>query len=148
MSEHIKVVEINGVKMEIDLRTAKVVENYKVGNAVKVLVKEYGDKYKSLPGSIIGFDNFKELPTIVVMYIDETYSDAGIKLAYINDASKDIELCLASEDDLHYDKTRILNLLDRTITEKERELDDAKMKRSHFEDMLGKHFLSFIPTGA
>lgn len=41
MSESKRIIEINGVKLDVDLSQCKVVENYKVGDAVKVLVKEY-----------------------------------------------------------------------------------------------------------
>ena len=57
--EQKRIIEVNGVKMEIDLRNAKVVENYKVGDYVKVLIKEY-NSYKSYIGNIIGFDNFEK----------------------------------------------------------------------------------------
>lgn len=57
------IVEINGIKLEVDLRTAKRVEEYKVGDMVKVLKKEYGDSYKSYAGMIVGFDAFVALPT-------------------------------------------------------------------------------------
>ena len=41
--EYMKTIEINGVKLEIDLRTAKRVDTFKIGDNVKVLKKEYGD---------------------------------------------------------------------------------------------------------
>ena len=37
-NENKRIIEVNGVKMEIDLRQAKVIDNYKVGDYVKVKV--------------------------------------------------------------------------------------------------------------
>ena len=38
--EEKRIVEIDGVKIEVDLRTAKRVDSYKVGDNVKILEKE------------------------------------------------------------------------------------------------------------
>ena len=75
--EQKRIIEVNGVKMEIDLRNAKVVENYKVGDYVKVLIKEY-NSYKSYIGNIIVFDNFEKTPTIVIAYLKNEYSSSTI----------------------------------------------------------------------
>ena len=148
MNENVRVVEIGGVKMEIDLRSAKVVESFRVGDSVKVLVKSYGESFKSHPGVIIGFDEFKNLPTIVVMYLEMgSYSGDGIKFAYINSTSE-VELCAAAPDDLHYDKSATLNAMDRAISTKERELEDAKLKKQYFITMIGKHFGVFVSVGS
>ncbi|MHC4294732.1 MAG: hypothetical protein ACYSTL_04025, partial [Planctomycetota bacterium] len=54
--DQIRVVEINGVKLEVDLRHAKVIDQFRVGDRVKVLKKKYEKVYESHPGAIIGFD--------------------------------------------------------------------------------------------
>ena len=39
-----RVIEINGIKVEVDLRTAKQINQYKVGDNVKLLIKSgYGN---------------------------------------------------------------------------------------------------------
>ena len=70
------IIEINGVKMEIDLRQATVVENFKVGDKVKVLIKTYNDSFQSHVGTIVGFDAFKERPTIILAYLANDYGSA------------------------------------------------------------------------
>jgi hypothetical protein len=45
-----RIVEVDGIKLEIDERTARTIESYKVGDPVKVLVKSYGDSYNIYPG--------------------------------------------------------------------------------------------------
>lgn len=64
-----RVIEINGVKLEVDMRYAKRVDELRVGSKVKVLNKEYSS-YKVYPGVIVGFEEFDNLPTIVVAYLE------------------------------------------------------------------------------
>ena len=46
MSEDNKrIVEIDGVKIEVDLRKAKRVDSFQVGDNVKILEKKYNDDY-------------------------------------------------------------------------------------------------------
>jgi hypothetical protein len=96
MSEdkNIRVIEINGIKMEIDLRTAKRIDNLKVGDRVKVLIKEY-TSYKVHPGTIIGFEPFEKLPTIIIAYMETTYSSASVKFLYYNAKTEDTEVVRA-----------------------------------------------------
>ena len=79
MDDNKRVVEIGGVKLEVDLRHARVIENFKIGDTVKVLLKKYGDSYESHLGVIVGFDNFKERPTIVIAHVEDWDTDAGTK---------------------------------------------------------------------
>ena len=105
--EQKRIIEVNGVKMEIDLRNAKVVENYKVGDYVKVLIKEY-NSYKSYIGNIIGFDNFEKTPTIVIAYLKNEYSSSTIDFVYYNSTSVDVELTTLNEWDIPLEKSTIL----------------------------------------
>ena len=41
MENNKKIVEIDGIKLEIDMRTAKRIDQFKVGDKVKILVKKY-----------------------------------------------------------------------------------------------------------
>ena len=41
MTDEKTIVEINGIKMEVDLRHATRVEEFKIGSKVKVLKKQY-----------------------------------------------------------------------------------------------------------
>src|ERR1700684_4370243 len=107
-----QIIEINGVKLEIDLRHAKKINNFKIGDNIKVLIKEYSD-YKNYPGAIVGFDQFENLPTIIICYCKIEYSNASINFAYINANSKDIEICHMHETEKLIDKHRIIDMLDR-----------------------------------
>ncbi len=65
MDENKRIIEVNGVKIEVDLRSAKRIDEFKVGDTVKVLDNR-NDKNELRTGVITDFANFKELPTIMV----------------------------------------------------------------------------------
>jgi uncharacterized coiled-coil protein SlyX len=137
-----RLVEINGVKLEVDLREARTVEQYRVGDKIKVLIKHYGDNFKVNAGMIVQFNNFEQLPTIVVAYIDENYSNAELKFAYINAQTKDIEICPAGDDELAISKAFVLDTLSRQITAKQEEIRQLEEKQNYilnkFDAWFGK----------
>ena len=134
-----RIVEINGVKLEVDLSTARVVDNYKVGDNVKVLIKKY-DGYESKPGVIVGFDEFKNLPTIVIAYLDTGYDKAEINFVYLNAQTKDCEICPMLEREMPFDKARVLDMFNRNIGKCEQALIDAKNKKAYFLAEFGTYF--------
>jgi hypothetical protein len=146
MEEYKRIVEINGVKIEVDLRTAKRVDNFKVGDHVKVLIKEYSS-YKSNLGVIIGFDEFKNLPSIVVAYLNISYSCVEIKFLTINSETKDVEIAPCQDQDLVFEKADILGNFDREIEKKREEIRDIERKKNYFLHHYSKYFDS-INNGA
>lgn len=138
-NENKRIIEVNGVKMEIDLRQAKVIDSYKVGDYVKILVKEY-NSYKSYIGNIIGFDNFDKNPTIVIAYLKNEYSTASIEFAYYNSESKEVEITSLNEWDIPLKKSTILEQFNKEILKKEQEVIEMKNKAKIFEQLFGKYF--------
>ena len=138
-NENKRIIEVNGVKMEIDLRQAKVIDNYKVGDYVKILVQEYSS-YKSYIGNIIGFDNFEKNPTIVIAYLKNEYGTASIEFAYFNSTSEDIEITTLNDWDIPLKKSTILEQFQKEILKKEREVTEMKNKANIFEQLFGKYF--------
>jgi hypothetical protein len=138
MSEHLKTIEINGCKFEIDLRTAKQITTYRVGDKVKVLIKTYGNNYNACHGVIVAFDSFNALPTVTVCYISNDYS-GEIKFASINKETTELEIAPCA-DDLLVEKADILAKLDREVTRKEAELEDLVRKRNYFLQRFGAYF--------
>lgn len=142
MSEDTKrIIEIGGVKLEVDLRDAKVIENYKVGTKVKILIKEY-DSYKPYPGIIVGFDEFEKLPTIKVAYLNTGYSDASIKFAFINEESlkEKFELCPIGDYDFELTTEYVNEVWSRKIDKLKKELAEAEQERDVFHKMFGTIF--------
>jgi hypothetical protein len=127
-------IEINGIKMEIDERYCKVIEQYKIGDPV--LVKEYED-YRSYPGVISGFNNFPDRPTIVVAYLKIGYMEADVKFVEIHKTSSGVQICPASDDILKFNKEKATDAFDRLIAAKQLELDEAKRKKQYFIEMFG-----------
>lgn len=134
-----RIVEINGVKLEVDLREAVTVESYKCGDLVKILVPAYGDEFKAHAGVIIGFDDFKEHPAIVVAYLAASYGEAKIEMAYVCDGSK-VEITHASPCDVPFSKKQIDDLLDKNIADQQKSLDEALWRKQQFEEWFGKYF--------
>jgi len=139
------IIEINGVKLEVDLRHARVIENYKIGDNVRLLVNEYGDKFKTCPAVIVSFDNFKNRPTIVVAYLEIGYATAEVKFAYVNkETESQYELAPANYiDETRFKKSVVLDMMQNEIQKKEQEIEDIKRKREYFETHFKAYFKDF-----
>lgn len=131
-----RIVEIAGVKMEVDLRTAKTVEAYKVGDSVRVLVKGYGESYTAHSGIIVAFDDFQKLPTIVVAYVNTSYSEEPVKIVHINSKSEGHEIAPATDRERLLDEVRVRELLDRAIIAAENKLADVRAQQAYFEKWI------------
>lgn len=128
------IIEVNGIKLEVDLRTAKRVDTLSVGDRVKVLVKGYTD-YQVHAGTVIGFEPFQNLPTVIIAYLIKDYSSVSIKFLYFNAQTKEIEVVKAIDDDqLDIDKATVLQQFDREMQKKRDELADLEAKRKFFTD--------------
>ena len=139
MEESKRIIEIDGVKVEIDLRTAKRVDSFKVGDNIKILDKEY-DTYKVKPGIIVDFAEFQELPTIVIAVFDEGSwsSTPNISFIYYNkNTSKKVEIVSCSEDEIKVSKEGVIERFEREIQKKKNEDEDLKNKLEYFKT----HFL-------
>lgn len=137
-----RLIEIQGIKMEIDTRHATKIESFRVGDTVKLLVKEYSGKYKVYPGVIVGFENFKKLPTIIVIYLDD-YT-AQLKFAYINEASTETPEIVHSEpDDIPIEKDYVLQQIDKDILKKEEAIRELKIKKQYFLNQFHKFLTGF-----
>lgn len=140
MEQEKTVIEINGIKMEIDLRHARKIESFRVGDKVRVLIKKY-DSYASYAGMIVGFDNFRERPTIVIAYIETgSYSAEPLKFAYLNQDSKDIEIAAMVDDFIAADKSVILSEMDRCILDHKQKIEEMEAKKAYFLKYFGVYF--------
>ena len=117
MENEKQIIEINGIKMEVDLRHAKRIDHFAVGDSIKILVKEgySGDDFKSYIGTIIGFDEFEKTPTIVIAYLKTDYGSGDIKYVYYNSKTKDVEICPLNDWDIPVTKQQILDRFDSEI---------------------------------
>ncbi len=134
-----QIIEINGIKMEIDMRHAKKVENYKVGDNIKVLIKGYSDSYNTYPGVIIGFDQFNNLPTINICYVALDYNSAEIKFIGVNSKTQDVEIVHMEEYEKVLDRQRAVDLLNDKISKANAELDELVRKRNYFVEKYNQY---------
>jgi len=137
--EHFKIVEINGVKLEIDLRTAKKVENFRVGERVKVLIKTYSESYTSHHGVIVGFDEFEELPTIIVCYVDTGHYENSIKFVFINTQTDNAEICHC-DTSIMVEKDTIIEKINTEIQSSIAKTEDLERKKDYFLRHFGAYF--------
>lgn len=143
--ENTTIVEINGVKMEVDLRQAKMVhENIRVGTKVKVLEKSDYKSPEVHAGVVVGFEPFQEIPTIVVAYIKGGWSETNfVNFAYINNSEgsrKKWEIVPTMDDEIAISKENVLGGIDREIKKHERNIEDLKARREYFVRNFGVYF--------
>jgi hypothetical protein len=142
-----RIIEVNGVKLEVDLRSARQISCFRVGDRVKVLTKKWDSTYRSCAGAIVAIDAFQALPTIVVAFIDNPLaSDGKIEFAYINSQSKDIEICAMSEDDIVPTRQTILTFFNAAIEKKEQEIAEIRTRKEYFLRQYGTAFGTPIPS--
>ncbi len=149
MDENMKLIEINGVKLEVDMRFARRVETLAVGSRVKVLIKSgYSDSFSVHPGVLIGFEPFEALPTLVVAYLEIDYSDAKLKFLYFNAKTKDTEIIAAesASEGLELSRDDTLAKMDRNIEQKIAAVEDAKRQRAFFLAQFGRYFTPVEPV--
>lgn len=139
-----KIIEINGIKMSIDDRTATIskVDTFKIGDPIKLLYKSYSS-YEPKFGVIVGFDNFKARPTITIAYLDST----ELKYCYIHQGSEH-EMLPVESHDLKLEKTWILDRMKDRILKQEQSLSEEKSKFENFKNMFGKYFENGIPNAS
>ena len=140
MTEEKRIVEIGGIKMEVDLRDCKVIEHYKVGDQIKVLKKTYSDTYNTYPGVIIGFDDFQMNPSVLIAYLDSSYSGAKVEFLTFNQEIKDVEICPLNALDRFFSKSEAIEKLDHEIEKKQEEVKELQQKRKYFESTFAKYF--------
>jgi len=134
MSTEMTIIEVNGVKIEVDLRTARRIETIKVGSPVKLLSKGgYSSSQTVYPGVVIGFEPFKDLPTIIVAYVEADWSTAKIKIAHINSKQEAFDLIAAVDKDFSVDKISILSQFNRQIDQKRKEIEAIEEQKRYFE---------------
>lgn len=141
MENNKRIIEINGIKLEVDLSTAKRIDEFKVGDNVKVLKKNNADKYDVLAGVIVEFVNFKELPTIIIAVFKMDYwSGATLEFINFNSETENIEITLCCEHELKIEKSRVIDRFDLEIEKKQAEIDVLKNKREYFVNNFMKYF--------
>lgn len=139
-----RLVEINGVKLEVDERTARTVESYHVGDKVQVLVKSYGSQYEIHPGVIVGFSDFQELPSIQVMYVNtKSWETEPLKFVTLNAKTEGIEIAPMTDAQALLDRDDVIRRMDKAIREAEMKLEGLISQRWYFVERFSAAFADF-----
>lgn len=133
-----RIIEVNGVKLEVDLRNAVRVDTFRIGTRVRVLVKTYSG-YNVHHGVIVGFEPFQKQPTIIIAYMEIGGSDALVKFVNYNAKTEDVEI-VPSIDDEKLDKKRVEELFAKQEAKLERDLQDLRDRREYFERVFGENW--------
>lgn len=133
------IVEINGVKLEVDLRYARRVEELRIGSRVKVLTKNYND-WSAHAGVIVGFEPFPDRPTIIIAYIKADYANVGLHLVHWHKDNKDAQVVACDDDDFSVSKAEVLGWFDREKTKFENQIKEIEAKRKYFLDRFKSYF--------
>ena len=138
---NLQVIEINGIKLEVDLRTARRIDTLRIGSKVKCLSKQSSGGSEVYPGVVIGFEPFKDLPTIRVAYIDNGYFTKTLKVKAVNAETKDFEIIADIDNNaLELDRDTVLEKFDRDIFSKKKELEQLEAHRDFFLKNFGVYF--------
>lgn len=135
-----RIVEVGGVKVEVDLRTAKTVSEYKVGDRIKLLKKDYST-YEVYPAVIVGFDEFQKLPTIIIAYVKNKYSEYVLDFAYLNSESKDMEIATMQEWEVEFDIEKAKKYFEEVIKEAKYKVQEKEKQYDWFMSNYNKFFL-------
>lgn len=141
MDKQTTIIEINGIKLEVDLRNAKRIDNLRIGDRIKCLVKGYGPTMNTYAGVVVGFEPFPSLPSIVVAYLDSDHGSGTLKFKTFNAETKDFEVVADIDNNaLEVDKLNILSKFDRDADKKKQELQEIEDKRAFFISHFGRYF--------
>lgn len=141
-----RIIEVNGVKVEIDLRQAKQIETFAVGDTVKVFEKQYNDSYEVFPGVITGFAQCLDFASIEVIIMRVSYSEVKFENISINSGSTKYVLATFTQYDGMLNKERIMKALDEKINSAEIALETAKRNKELFLSEIGKKiFMNMEP---
>jgi len=143
-NEDKRIIEINGVKLEVDMRTAKRVDTFKVGDPVKILCTEYQNQSVVRPGVIVGFAEFASGPAIEIMMLKDEYNGVSFEFITMSKETKKYEICLFNRYEKLFMKGNVLDRFDKEVEKKRLEIEEIKLKKEYFINEFQKAF-SEIP---
>lgn len=127
------IIDINGVKLQVDLRHAVRIDTLRIGDRVKVLHKSQYGGMKIFPGTVIGFEPFPSLPTVTIAYIERSWDKAELRFVQLNEQTKDFEVVKSVDDDgCLLDRDEVLAFFDRAIAKHQLEIQALEERKASF----------------
>ena len=143
--ETTKIIEINGVKFEVDGRTATMreISNVKVGSKVKVLKDD-----TVYHGTVIGFDPFPDKPVVIICYISEGsyWSSPSLQFLYYKHDSKEKVVVSPDDDGPSLEKESVVLQFDKEIEKKRREIEELEDKKDYFLRNFASYWQALEPS--
>lgn len=134
-----QVIEINGSKFEVDLSTARKIDEYRIGDNIKVLRNRHGS-FDVMAGVIIQFVEFRSLPTIQIAVFKQDYFGSNIEFINYNAETEDIEISACSPHELYLEKSSVMEKFEMEIAAKQATVDDLRRKRDWFVKYFEQYF--------
>lgn len=109
---------------------------------MQVLKKSYSS-WECYAGVVTQLLPFKDKPAMEIMYLENTYSSCEIKKIVIVQGVEGEETPrVVKMDDkfLPFTKERCIDILQKKITEKQNELEEAKLKLEYFQTYFNHYF--------
>lgn len=138
-------IEVNGMIMEFDEKLL-LKQEIRVGDNVQVLKKSYSS-WDCYAGVVTQLLPFKDKPAMEIMYLENSYSSCEIKkIIIVQGAEGEDTPRVVKMDDkfLPFTKERCIDLLQKDITKKQNELNEAKLKLEYFQTYFN-HYFEEIP---
>ena len=135
-----RIIEIDGMKVEVDLDTARRIDTFRIGDNVRVLDKT-SNPVKVKNGIITAFNNFKDEPCITVAMFDagDYWSKPSIKFIYIHSGmDNEYEIVLASDDEIKASGDGVVQRFEECIASKQHEVDQLKAQLDYFKTYFMK----------
>lgn len=141
-----KIIEINGVKFEVDARTATMreISTVRVGSKVKIL--QDNEVYH---GVVIGFDPFQKSPVVIICYMNAKtsyWSSPELKFLYYKHDSKEQVVVSPDDDGPSLEKEAVIVGFDREINKKKREIEELEDKKSYFLRNFASYWQMLCPV--
>lgn len=134
-----KTVEVNEAMVKIGLKKEEVVNNYKVGNYIKLLIKDVFD-FENYPGRIVGIYYSNDEPIIVVAYLKQPFDRFNIGYIEISLSSEDVKIAPLNDWDFPIEWLSRLKRFKIEILSKEQEVTEMKSNVKRFEQIFDEYF--------
>jgi hypothetical protein len=145
MENEKRIIEINGIKMEVDLRNAKRIDTFKVGDPVKVLDVSNSSYPTIKAGVIVGFAEFQSMPAIEVMVLTNGYQNVDFNfLTITNEEKTKYEIVHYNNYEKIFTKSNVVDNFQREIDKKKIEIEELERKKKYFVDDFQKAFEQIV----
>lgn len=135
MPDEKQIIEINGVKLEVDLRHARRIEELRIGSKVKVLDgRGYGGATEVHAGVVVGFEPFPSQPTIIIAYVKGGWNEAKLDLIHYNAKTEKIEIVASLDEDFSVSRDDVFGWFTRERESLRVKMAELDAKEKFFRD--------------